>query len=205
LNFRTTHVYAGGKAYTDSAVLALLRLRRGYDIIKTQSCQRIGKCLVATAVDEARRMVVGFNGKPALKAYAEALGVSPEEAPANFFEHPLGLMVEGEPFIRSPQRAEGESVVFYSQIKQGMELEVLQTADIVADTRRAIEERKAAMGKICGLIDFDCILRTLQLRKENRCGDYAAVFGDIPAIGFSTYGEAYLGHLNQTSTMLLFR
>jgi len=26
----------------------------------------------------------------------------------------------------------------------------------------------------------------------------------IPAVGFSTYGEQYLGHVNQTSTILVF-
>ena len=58
---------------------------------------------------------------------------------------------------------------------------------------------------ISGLIDFHCILRTLDLRRQRRCDEYGAIFSAIPTIGFSTYGEEYLGHMNQTSTMLLFR
>lgn len=204
MKFEATHVCAGGHASTDSAVLVLLRLRRGFTIVKTQSFRRFGRSLTATAVDETRRTVIEFNHQPALTAYAEALGVRREEATGHFFQHPLGLMVDGEPFVRSPQKAENGSIVFYCHIKQGMELEVLEATDIVTDTRQAIEEQ-AALGHIAGLIDFQCILRTLQLRQENRCDQYGAIFDGIPNVGFSTYGEAYLGHLNQTSTMLLFR
>jgi hypothetical protein len=50
---------------------------------------------------------------------------------------------------------------------------------------------------------LQCILRTLQLRQEKRCEQYGEIFAGIPMAGFSTYGEAYLGHLNQTSTMLV--
>jgi hypothetical protein len=120
-------------------------------------------------------------------------------------QYPLGLMAGGEPFVRSPQRAENGCMFFYCQIKEGMELQILKATDIVADTRAAVEAKKAEMGNISGLIDFHCILRTLQLRNENRCDQYGAIFAGIPAVGFSTYGEAYLGHINQTSTMLLFR
>jgi hypothetical protein len=205
LRFEATEVCAGGKASTDSAVLVLLRLRRDFTIVKTQSFRQFGKSLTATAVDEARRTVIEFDYRPAIEAYAEALGVLQDEAVSHFSRHPLGLMVEGEPFVRSPQKAHGGSIVFYCQIKQGMELEVLEATDIVADTRRAIEKEKAGPHPIAGLIDFQCILRTLQLRNENRCDQYGAIFAGIPNVGFSTYGEAYLGHLNQTSTMLLFR
>ena len=101
-----------------------------------------------------------------MEAYAQALGVSPEEAPTLFMKHPLGLMVDGDPFVRSPQRVEDRGIVFYCQIKQGMELEVLEATDIVARTRQAIEARKATGAPISGIIDFQCILRTLQLRAE---------------------------------------
>jgi hypothetical protein len=46
---------------------------------------------------------------------------------------------------------------------------------------------------------------TLQLRAENRCEQYCAIFDGIPTAGFSTFGEAYMGHINQTSTILVFR
>ena len=205
LKFQSTQVMLDGETYTNAAVLLILELKRGFDIVKTQSFRATGKTLVATQVDEALRLVVEFDHKPALEAYAQALGVSPEEAPALFIRHPLGLMVDEDPFVRSPQRVHDRGILFYCQIKEGMELAVLDATDIVAQTRQAIEARKATGVPISGIIDFQCILRTLQLRGENRCEQYGAIFDGIPTAGFSTYGEAYLGHINQTSTILVFR
>jgi hypothetical protein len=204
LKFASTHVLLNGQAYTNAALLMVLEVRRGFDIIKTQSFLPTGKALTATKVDELQRSVIEFDHKPALDAYAQALGVAPEEAAGLFMRHPLGLMVEGDPFVRSPQRVEGRTIHFYCHIKEGMELQVLDATDIVADTRKAIEARKAGPEPISGVIDFQCILRTLQLRGENHCDEYGAIFAGLPTAGFSTYGEAYLGHMNQTSTMLVF-
>ncbi|SPE39472.1 FIST domain protein (fragment) [Candidatus Sulfopaludibacter sp. SbA3] len=160
---------------------------------------------MATLVNEPLRLVAEFDHKPALEAYAQSLGVSPEDAAALFIRHPLGLMVDTDPFVRSPLGVQDRGIKFYCQIKQGMELAVLEATDIVAQTRQAIETRKATGVPISGIIDFQCILRTLQLREKNRCEQYGAIFDDIPTAGFSIYGEAYLGHINQTSTILVFR
>ena len=86
-----------------------------------------------------------------------------------------------------------------------MNLHVLQNTDILADTRRAIAEKEQAMGKIAGLVNFHCILRTLELEDKGLTQEYGRIFADIPTLGFSTYGEEYLGHVNQTSTMLAFK
>ena len=204
LKFVKTYVFANGKAASDAAVLVILKLKKDFEIIKTQSFKTMGKTLTATKVDEAHRHVLEFNHKPALDAYAEALGVSTEKAETLFLEHPLGLMVGEEPYVRSPQRAEGKSIYFYCQILDGMDLELLAGTDLIAETRAVVESKKRELGKIGGLLHFQCILRTLQLRSTNQCDSYSQMFAGIPTAGFSTYGEAYLGHINQTSTMLLF-
>ena len=35
--------------------------------------------------------------------------------------------------------------------------------------------------------------------------DYVNVFKDLSAIGIASFGESYIGHMGQTSTMLLLR
>jgi len=50
---------------------------------------------------------------------------------------------------------------------------------------------------------FNCILRTLELQDKNKTKEYLSAFSDIPTVGFSTYGEAYVGHINQTATFLI--
>ena len=205
LKFECTHVYANGEAYTDAAVLALLKPAVGFDIIKTQSFRATGKLLVATEVDEAKREVISFDNLPAVEAYAKALGTTVEDAPNHFMSHPVGLLSGDEIFVRSPQQIRDGRMVFYCNVLQGMELALLASTDIVADTRNAVKAKNGDGNTIAGLLNFHCILRTLDLEKDKITDDYGKVFSDVPTVGLSTYGEEYLGHINQTSTMLLLR
>ena len=205
LAFKKTHVFANGKAFSNAAVIALLRLPKGFDVIKTQSFRCLDKTLTATEVDEATRKVISFNNMPAKDAYEKALNARPGEGANYFMSNPVGLMVGDEPYVRSPQQVQESCMIFYCNIKEGMELKALESTDIVNDTRQAVQEKLKALGDVEGIINFHCILRTLELMKKNQCEAYGAIFENIPTIGFSTYGEAYLGHINQTSTMLVFK
>ncbi len=205
LKFQATHLFAEGKACTDAAILVLIKAARPFDIVKTQSFKQLSPVLVATKVDEQNREVIEFNGRPATEAYAEAVGVPVDAAADYFMKNPLGLMVDGEPFVRSPQQVQGTVIKFYCQILEGMELSLLESGDIVGDTKAAIEAKRKEMGSIAGIVNFHCILRTLELKGGEKTDDYGKVFTDVPTVGFSTYGEEYLGHINQTSTMLVFK
>jgi hypothetical protein len=206
LHFKQTFVYANGKVYSQAAVLALFKTKHGFEILKTQSLKPTSKKLVATEVDEAKRLVVKFDGKPARQAYAQAVGAAPEHADQMFMNHPLGLMVEDEPYVRSPQRFDGDTMVFFCNIKSGVEYQILEARDIVEDTRKDLAARGwDTPGKVAGILNFHCILRTLELEAKGQTAAYADLFKNVPTAGLSTYGEAYIGHINQTSTMLAFK
>jgi len=96
-------------------------------------------------------------------------------------------------------------MVFYCNVLEGMELSLLNSTDIVKDTKKAIDDKKKELGNISAIINFHCILRTLELENKGITEAYGKLFTDIPTIGFSTYGEEYIGHINQTSTMLVFK
>ena len=203
--FKQTFVAANGRAASDAAVLALLECPNGFDIIKTQSFHATRQFLVPSKVDKAAREIIEFNGKPAAAAYAEALAVKPEDLAGQFMAHPLGLMVGGEPFVRSPQQVVGDSVRFFCGVDEGVKLAVLDSTSIVEDTALALKTALDRNPGAKGLLNFNCILRTLELEAEGLTEQYGKVFADIPTVGFSTYGEEYIGHINQTATMVLFR
>ncbi|HTZ18441.1 MAG TPA: FIST N-terminal domain-containing protein, partial [Dissulfurispiraceae bacterium] len=145
LKFQRTYVYAGGKAYTNAALLALIKVNHGFEVIKTQSFRSLGKTLVATEVDEQARKVITFNDKPAIDAYAEALGVNRGEAVNRFMTNPVGLVVGDDFYVRSPQQAQESSMIFYCNIREGMELSVLESQNIVEDTGKAVESKMKEM------------------------------------------------------------
>ena len=205
MRFKETHVYHNGRAISDAAVLAVLKPKTKFSILKTQSFVPLDTKFVATKVNEETREVVEFNGKPAVDAYAEALGVPVERIEEYFMSNPVGLMSGEQIFVRSPQQTKGKSIVFFCNILEGMEVTLLQTTLIVPDTKKAIEQKRKELGGISGIINFHCILRTLQLKNDNLTKQYGEIFTDIPTVGLSTYGEQYLGHINQTSTMIVFK
>ncbi len=205
LKFDKTYVFADGKAHNKAAILALLKPKAAFDIIKTQSFKVLDKKLVATKVNVKNREVIEFNNIPAVKAYAQAIGVSEDKVANSFMSNPVGLVIDGEIFVRSPQQIKGSSIIFYCNILEGMEVSLLESTNIVEDTKNAINSKIKEMGGLSGIINFHCILRTLELEQKDQTEDYGNLFTNIPTIGFSTYGEEYLGHINQTSTMLVFK
>ncbi len=205
LKFAATHVYANGKSYQNAAILALLKPGVDFTFIKTQSFRDLGKPLEVTKADELKREVFEFNGQPAAASYAAAIGTSIEKAPEHFIQNPIGLVIDDEPYVRSPQQIKGSSIMFYCSVMEGMELSLLESTDMIKDTRLAIDQAAEELGGVSGIINFNCILRTLELTDKNLTQEYGNLFGAVPTIGFSTYGEQYLGHINQTATMLVFK
>ncbi len=206
LKFTSTHLYANGKSYSNAAIVALLKPGTDFTFVKTQSFRDLRKRLEVTKADEASRTVIEFNGKPAAMAYAEAVNSSVEDASNHFMHNPIGLLIDDEPYVRSPQQIKDNgSMVFYCGVREGMELSLLESADIIEDTRIAIKRAEEESGRIIGIINFNCILRTLELKQKNLTREYGDLFSSVPTIGFSTYGEQYIGHINQTATMLVFK
>jgi hypothetical protein len=204
--FEATHVFVDFVPRRGASALALLEPAVPYHILKTQSFDVTDTVLTVTDVDEATRTVRKFDGRPAAEAYAEAVGVPVERLPDRFRDNPLGLVMEGgDPFVRSPQQVQGTDVVFYCQVKEGMPLHVLKSRDIVEETRRDLQAKLEEIGGARAAINFHCILRSLELYDKKQEQDYGKVFSDLPTVGFSTYGESYIGHINQTSTIVLFK
>lgn len=206
LKFKQTFVFANGKVYSNAAVLVLIDFKNGFDIIKTQSFSARPKKLTATKIDAKNREVQEFDHEPATTAYAKALGVVPEKLPEYFMSNPVGVIADkADIYVRSPREVNGSSVRFYCNIPEGLVVNVLDTADIIADTKKAVDQKLQALGQISGLINFNCILRTLQLEQSGKSDEYGRLFEEIPTIGLSTYGEQYVGHINQTATMLVIK
>lgn len=205
LKFKQTNVMHNGKIYTNAAVLAVVESAVNFEIVKTQSFKATDKVLIPTKVNSATREVLEFNNKPAVEAYSEALGVDAEKASEHFMSHPVGLMAGHEPYVRSPQMiTDNGTMKFYCNVAEGMELKILESTDIINDTKKDVEE-KLQSGSINGIINFNCILRTLELESKNLTKEYSELFNNYPTIGFSTYGEEFIGHINQTATMLVLR
>lgn len=113
-------------AYSDSAVLILIKMNEQaeFGFIKTQSFKTLNRVLVANKVNKETRKVIEFNHKPAIEAYAEAVGAaSADEAPKYFVTNPVGLVIgNNDFFIRSPRQKIGTKIKFYCILLEGMEV-----------------------------------------------------------------------------------
>jgi hypothetical protein len=205
LQFERTVVFENFKPKTGTSVLALLQPKRPYRILKTQSFRILEPVFEVTEACANTRTVKRFNGKPAARAYAEALGVSLAEAPEYFRKHPVGMVLgDGQPFVRSFQQIVGDAeMVCYCQINEGARVHLLEAQNVVDGTARDLRQALSAMPSVSGIIDFDCVQRRLELESLDQTDAYGALFEGLPAVGFSTYGESYIGHINQTATMLM--
>src|SRR4029077_5646174 len=119
-----------------------------------------------------------------------------------FMSHPVGLMIDGEAWIRSPQcTVDGGGLKFFCNIAVGMKVRIMKSTDLVADAHSAIDAARKALGApISGGLAFNCVLRRLEMDAKNLHEGFLDSFRGMQVSGFHTYGETWLGHINQTLT-----
>lgn len=197
-------VYANGRSYIGAAVLAVLKTVNGYDVLKTQSAHIFSeRKLAVTKSDLRSRILYEFDHRPCGEAYAEVLGIGQDEIQNYFVCNPLGVVAGDEIFVRTFNEIQDDGITLHCGLPEGTEINVLKIGNIVDDTRKALDE--AILCQPAGVINFNCLYRTLEILKENQVEPYCALFGRYPSIGFSTNGEAFLGHINETSTILVIK
>jgi hypothetical protein len=206
LTFDRTWVAAGEEVSYHGVALLVAQAAVPYHIVKTCSFHPTGRVMKITRADVEGRFVSELDGRPAAQVYAEAVGVPVGALDASvWMRYPVGLMIDGQPWIRSPQAVIDGGIRFYAQLRPGMQVELMEAGDLVADTRRTMERaRQDLTGNVRGAVLFNCILRRLEMDADGLGDPFIRALGPMPVAGFHTYGETWLGHVNQTLTGIVF-
>lgn len=204
--FQGTIIYANGKCYEHSGLICILKVATGFSVERTQSFRSTGKKFIVTKAD-GHRIINELDGKPATEACCEALGINQEELFDRMIINPVGLILDtfDKPFIRSLDKILPDgSLNVHCSVVEGMELEILESTDMIAETKNFIEDLFYKYPNINGMLAFNCVLRYKESQLKNEVESFGKLFNDIPTVGFCTYGEYYIGLVNQTLTVLVF-
>lgn len=206
VTFSSTWAYGDGQYLEDGTALMIAEMGVPFRILKTCSAEPMEATVTVTKCEPSKRLILELNGEPAAEHYAKLLGKGADELGiSDFVRHPFGLMIDGEPWIRSVLKPLGSGLMMACAVVQGAELHMMKTADIIADTRLAIaEESEKLGGAISGAILFSCAYRMLELSIDGKERAYHDVLSEIRHAGMHTNGESYLGHINHTLTGILF-
>jgi hypothetical protein len=205
-SFTETRVHANDQVSTDGAALLVLEMSARFTPMKTCSFRPRPESFRVTRADPTRRVVYELDGQPIVEVYSRVLDISPQRlGRLSFASHPLGLMIDGQPWIRSPQEVQPDGgILFACQLLEGMPVHVMDPTDLIEDTRRAFADGERTLGgPLAGAILFNCVHRRYELEERKLTQPFLGLL-QFPAVGFHTYGESWLGHINHTLTGLLF-
>jgi hypothetical protein len=201
---KETFVFYDGRVSGCGSVFLLMELAVPYVIVKTCSFEETP---ISMRIDKVQgRVVYEIDGQPAVPTYAAKVGVKPEElGHPVFLANPLGLIIEGEPWVRSPIAILPDGgLLFGCKILEGAELKLLKNTDLVGDTKSALAKGVAKLGKTpsAGLL-FNCAHRCIEIQIKHLEAPFCEAISEFPVAGFHSYGESWLAHMNQTLIALL--
>ena len=203
LRFEQTFVFFEGRAYTNSAVLILLKTSLPFRLFKCDNFEPTSTKMVVTEADLEQRIVKELNAEPAGKEYSRAVGIVDDKLdPFSFASHPVLVRVGGSYYARSIQRVNPDgSLHFFCAVDEGMVLTAARSRNPVDATRDVFSKMRDAIGEVSIFIAFECIFRRLDAEQHQFAREMSELYRNNRVIGFHTYGEQYGSmHVNQTLT-----
>ena len=223
-----TRVFADNKSFVNAVVLCLIASKQPVIITVKHGHVPISPPLKITKAKD--NVVYEVNGQPAVDVWKRYLkdslkdrGINIDEVKdhkelARLFGHyELGLMTGDQYKNRFTFSCNSDgSLHFGCSIVEGAVFKIMSSsaeAQIKSSQEAAIQAVELAKGKkIAGAIVFDCACRGKILKDKfpDTVLGIKNAFGDIPFIGFETYGEIAMeegqlsGYHNATTVIMLF-
>jgi hypothetical protein len=208
LDFSATYMRAGGQILQGQALIVFCEVADGKSFapFKSQNFQPTAQhWLIAEADPVARTVttVFGADGQPQpiVDALAAHFGCAPGALGKHLEGNTFAAKVGDEYFIRSVAGIQQDRIAFFCDMEFGDELYLLRANDFLTTTRRDWDSFVAGKGRPLAMLLNDCVLRRLgngsRLREAN-------FFDEMPAVGFSTFGEILGVPINQTLSALVF-
>ena len=201
MSFEETFVIHEGQLHKNAAILLLIESRFPLHIFKCDSFTPTDLKFVVTKADPEKRLVYELNALPAATAYANALGLQPNELdPFCFASHPLSVCFGGDCYVRSIQDVYPDGAFrFYCAIDEGIVFTLSEIGDMVDSINQTIETIHDTIGEPQLILGFDCVLRRMMAEINQSKGQVNQIFKEHGIVGFNTYGEqVHAMHLNLT-------
>lgn len=227
LQFKETNVFTDDTVATDAVSLSLVASRIPVAIGVKHGHSPISPPLTITKAKG--NVVYEIDGKPAFEVWkeyarhnAKGIGIDvdklsdPQTLGVFFTRYEAGLLTGTDYKIRwlgATPDTKGP-ILFPCSMNEGIVVRVMESpkqAQIVSARKAAENALAACKGiKLAGAIVFDCVCRAIILEQDfgQALDEIKGVLGDIPLIGFETYGEiameiGQLSGFHNTTTVIL--
>ncbi len=208
LDFSGTWIGSKGQVLQGQAVVVFCRIADGKSFapFKSQNFEPTrNSWLIAHADPIARTVTSVFDDTghehPIVPYLASQLGCSPDALASGLEGYTFGVKVGDDFFIRSVAQITHESIHFFCDLEFGDRLYLLKATDFISHTQRDWQKFVAEHGSPSGMILNDCVLRRVGNKAQLPA---ARFFGNLPAAGFSSFGEILGVPINQTLSALVF-
>lgn len=226
LKFQKTQVFADGQAIPDAVSVCLVTSQKPMIISVKHGHKPLSPPLKITKAKG--NVLYEIDDQPALDVWkkyvkdkSKEMGIdiehthSPEELSRVLVKHEAGLMTGNDYKIRFPASANPDgSLNFVCTMREGSVIKIMDSDDrsqIVSArlaAEKAIQDSKGE--KMAGAIVFDCCCRSMLLQSKfpEAVAEIKKTLGNIPIIGFETYGEiameqGQLSGFHNTTTVIL--
>ncbi len=208
LDFSGTWMSVNGRMMDGRAIVILCEMAPGKSFapFKSQNFQPTDKSwLVAQADPVARTVTSLFDAKdhqqPITSYLASQLNCKPDQLGQALEGYTFAVKVGDDYFIRSVAQIEASQIRFFCDLEFGDRLYLMKATDFVAHTVHDWQNFTRRYGKPAGMLLNDCVLRRMNNLATLPRADF---FRQIPAAGFSSFGEILGVPINQTLSALVF-
>ncbi|MDO5572824.1 MAG: FIST N-terminal domain-containing protein [bacterium] len=204
-----SYVSYNGRVYAEACAFMFIRNECGRIRLFSENLFRpTEQFFSVTDVNCEERTVYEFDGKPAARVIAKALGVSTKELPQLLPSHPLGRLVNGNIYVTGHNEVlPSGALTYYSRIYNHTMMVLLTPGDPFTaqlDTFKRIHDE---VKQFRFVLVINCFLRSCMLEQQGVYNEYIEKLqgGLGQYIGFSGNGEQMnFEHLNQTMLVAVF-